>query len=69
VYAKVAIPKSAPEALTYSIPEDLESFAVPGVRVRVPLRKKTVTGVLVEITHSTNLDPNAVRPLTEGPDP
>jgi len=69
VYAKVAIPKSAPEALTYSIPEDLESFAVPGVRVRVPLRKKTVTGVLVEITHSTNLDPNAVRPLTEVLDP
>jgi len=69
VYAKVAIPKSAPETLTYSIPVDLEAFAIPGVRVRVPLRKKTVTGVLVVITHSTNLDPNTVRPLTEVLDP
>jgi len=69
VYAKVAIPKSAPEALTYSIPEDLEPFAVAGVRVRVPLRKKTVTGVLVEVTDSTDLSPSTIRPLTEVVDP
>jgi len=69
VYAKVAIPKSAPEALTYAIPEHLEPFAVPGVRVRAPLRKRSVTGVLLEINESTDLDPAAVRPLTEVLDP
>jgi len=69
VYAKVAIPKSAPEALTYSIPEDLEAFAVPGVRVRVPIRQRTATGVLVEITDTTDLAPASVRPLTEILDP
>jgi len=69
VYAKVAIPKSAPEALTYSVPDDLEAFAVPGVRVRVPLRQRTATGVLVEITDTTDLAPASVRPLTEVVDP
>jgi primosomal protein N' (replication factor Y) len=65
----VAIPKSAPHALTYSIPVGLEAFAVPGVRVRVPLRQKEVTGVLIGVTDSTELDPATVRPLAEVVDP
>jgi primosomal protein N' len=65
VYAQVAIPRSAPEALTYTIPEHLESFAVPGVRVRVPLRMKIVTGVLIAVTSRTELDIAAIRPLIE----
>ena len=69
VYAKVAIPRSAPEALTYAVPEELEVFAVPGVRVRVPLRNKTVTGVLVEVSDTTEIDIAAVRELTEVIDP
>ncbi len=69
VYARVAVPKSAPEALTYAIPEDLAPFAVPGVRVRVPLRKKIVTGVLLEVNVTTDLDPTTVRPLHEVIDP
>ena len=69
MFAKVAIPRSAPEALTYAIPEELEVFAVPGVRVRVPLRKKTVTGVLVGVSNTTDIDIAAVRELTEIIDP
>jgi primosomal protein N' (replication factor Y) len=69
VYAKVAIPKSAPEALTYAVPENLEPFAVAGVRVRVPLRKKTVTGVLVETFFTTDLDRNSIRNIAEIVDP
>jgi len=69
VFAKVAIPRSAPEALTYLIPEELEAFAVPGVRVRVPLRNKTVTGVLVKVSDSTEIDVAVVRELTEVIDP
>ncbi len=65
MFAKVAIPKSAPNALTYSVPKELESFALPGVRVRVPLRKKTVTGMLIETTDSTDLDPGSIRPIDE----
>jgi primosomal protein N' (replication factor Y) len=69
VYAKVAIPKSAPHALTYAVPADLEAFAVPGVRVRIPLRKREVTGVLIAVSDSTDLDPASVRPLAEVVDP
>ncbi len=65
VFAKVAIPKSAPDALTYSIPDDLVPFAVPGVRVRVPLRKKIVTGVLVEVSPNADIASDIVRPLHE----
>ncbi len=54
MYASVAIPRSTAEALTYSVPEGLEAFAVPGVRVRVPLRNKTVTGVLVAVSDTTD---------------
>jgi primosomal protein N' (replication factor Y) len=65
VFVKVAIPKSAPHALTYSVPRELEPFAVPGVRVRVPLRKKIVTGVLIDTRASTQLDPGSIRPIDE----
>ncbi|MCG6948543.1 MAG: primosomal protein N' [Acidobacteria bacterium] len=65
MFAKVAIPKSAPDALTYSIPDDLVPFAVPGVRVRVPLRKKIVTGVLVEVSPTADIASDIVRPLHE----
>ncbi len=69
VYAQVAIPRSAPEALTYSVPEHLVRFAVPGVRARVPLRKRTATGVIVAVSERCEIDPEAVRPLTEILDP
>jgi primosomal protein N' (replication factor Y) len=69
VFAKVAIPKSAPHALTYAVPEELKPFVVPGVRVRVPLRKKTVTGVVVEVATATDLDPAKIKKLFEVVDP
>ena len=69
MYASVAIPRSALHALTYSVPVELEGFTVPGVRVRVPLRNKTVTGVVVEVDAGTDLDPKTVRPLIEVVDP
>jgi len=69
VFAQVAIPRSAPGALTYLVPEHLEAFALPGVRVRVPLRKRVATGVIVEVSDQCDLDPEAVRPLLEILDP
>ncbi len=65
MYASVAIPRSMPEALTYAIPQHLEAFAVPGVRVRVPLRNKTVTGVLVAVSETTDIEAASLRDLTE----
>jgi primosomal protein N' (replication factor Y) (superfamily II helicase) len=65
VFVRVAVPKSAPEALTYSVPAALEPFAVPGVRVRVPLRKRRATGIVVAVEATTELPADAVRPIDE----
>jgi primosomal protein N' (replication factor Y) len=65
MFASVAIPKSAPEALTYSIPAELEDFAVVGVRVRVPLRKRFATGVITAIAETTDIDVDSLRPIEE----
>jgi primosomal protein N' (replication factor Y) len=65
MFANVAIPKSSPDALTYSVPEELESFTVPGVRVRVPLRNRHATGVVISISDTTDLPIETLRPVTE----
>jgi primosomal protein N' (replication factor Y) len=69
MFARVAIPRSTPDALTYAVPEELEPFVVPGVRVRVPLRKKKVTGVVVVVEETTDLEVKAIRPIGEVLDP
>lgn len=69
VYALVAIPKGAPEALTYRVPVDLERFACAGVRARVSLRNRQVTGMILEVSGETTLDPGIIRPLEELLDP
>ncbi len=69
MFAHVAIPRSTPDALTYEIPEDLVRFAKPGVRVRVPLRKRKVTGVVIAVSETTDLEPKSIRSLTEVLDP
>ena len=65
MFVHVAIPKSAPEPLTYGVPNDLERFAVPGVRVRVPLRKRQATGVIVAVADDTTVPTESIRPVTE----
>jgi len=69
VFAEVAIPRSSPDPLTYRVPAELERFASPGVRVRVPVRKRMATGVLVATSPDTDLDPSIVRPISEVLDP
>ena len=65
MFALVAIPRSAPEPLVYGIPPELVPYAIPGVRVRVPMRSRSVTGILVDLLPSTDLDPSTVRPMEE----
>ncbi len=65
MFALIAIPRSAPEPLVYAIPPELVPFAVPGVRVRVPMRSRSVTGILTDLLPSTDLDPSTVRPIEE----
>jgi primosomal protein N' (replication factor Y) len=55
--------------LTYSVPEHLATFATPGVRVRVPLRARSATGVIVTISETCELNPKTIRAVTEILDP
>ncbi len=69
MYARVAIPRGSPEPLTYAVPPGLVELARPGVRARVVLRNKEVTGMVVAVETSTELDPAVVKPLLEILDP
>ena len=65
MYARVALPRSAPEALVYAVPDELARLLQVGVRVRVPLRRRAATGIVVGLDKTTELDPASVRALTE----
>ena len=69
MFAQVAVPHGAPDALTYAVPGELEALTRPGVRVRVPLRRRMVTGLVVAVAPSSELDPEAIRPIAELLDP
>ena len=65
MFAHDAVPRGAPDALTYAVPEEYVGLVQPGVRVRVPLRRRMVTGLVVGTAESTPLDPRIIRPLAE----
>jgi primosomal protein N' (replication factor Y) len=44
-FAEVAVPLPLPGALTYAVPADLRALVGPGQRVRVPVGRRTLTGV------------------------
>lgn len=46
-YVAVAVPVPLPRPLTWSVPPGLEGLCVPGVRVKVPLGTRRVTGWVV----------------------
>ena len=47
-FARVVVPGPFKEPLIYGVPESLQERIVPGLRVMVPLHKRTVTGILLE---------------------
>ncbi len=47
--ARVALPLKIPRDLTYLVPDELAHRVIPGQRVRVPLKKKIVSGHVVSL--------------------
>jgi len=47
-FARVVVPGPFKEPLIYGVPESLQERIVPGLRVMVPLQKRTVTGIVLE---------------------
>ncbi len=46
---KVLLPLAIPKSYTYSVPEDLQSQIVFGIRVEIPLRRKLYSGIVVSL--------------------
>jgi len=65
VYAEVAVPRIAPDTLTYSVPDALIPFVTEGIRVRVPVRRRAATGIVVAISGQTELDPTIIKPVAD----
>ncbi len=49
-FCNVALPVPLRTTFTYSIPESLRAEVLPGSRVLVPFRKKSLVGVVIEMT-------------------
>jgi primosomal protein N' (replication factor Y) len=65
VYALVAVPRIGPDTLTYGIPKEFLVSIAPGVRVRVSVRGRKTTGIVVGLDAGTDLDPAIIRPIEE----
>jgi hypothetical protein len=48
-FGLVALPLPLAEPYTYKIPEALADRVVPGARVRVPVRRREMTGIVVAV--------------------
>jgi primosomal protein N' (replication factor Y) (superfamily II helicase) len=54
-FARVIIPSPLSQPLVYAIPDTLREGVAIGMRVSIPLRKRTVTGVVLELLETTPL--------------
>src|SRR5436309_6603278 len=63
-FADVALPIPLPDPLTYEIPPAWASQAVPGVRARVTMGRRRLTGVIVGV-HTRRPEGVATRPIEE----
>jgi primosomal protein N' (replication factor Y) len=68
-FAEVALNLAVDRTFTYRVPEPLRAVVVPGRRVRVPFRRRTVAGYCVALSDRTGLDRvlDVAGVLDEGP--
>src|SRR3989337_2106073 len=55
MYVEVVFPLPFRKAFTYRVPEDLEPYAVNGVRAVAPFGKRTLTGFIVNTSFETSV--------------
>ncbi|MGH7965668.1 MAG: replication restart helicase PriA, partial [Candidatus Binatia bacterium] len=60
----VTVPVGPQGVLTYRIPESLRSRLTPGMRVLVPVGKRKITGIITNLSPSTDLqDPEKIKDI------
>ena len=62
--ADVALPLPLPDPLTYEVPAAWDSQAVPGVRARVLMGRRRLTGLIVKV-HEHRPEGMTLRPIVE----
>ncbi|MCK5379499.1 MAG: hypothetical protein KAJ78_08840, partial [Acidobacteria bacterium] len=65
MFAHVAIPRSAPAPLVYAVPETFADAVKPGIRVRVPLRRRQTTGIVIEVSETSGIESSSIREILE----
>jgi primosomal protein N' (replication factor Y) len=63
-FADVALPVPLPDPLTYEVPPNLAPLARPGVRARVRMGKRRLTGIVVAV-HQDRPEGVTLRPVEE----
>lgn len=65
LYANIAFPLAIDQLFTYAVPPRLDAVVQPGVRVLAPFRRSTQEGVVVERIDETDLNPGAIRNISD----
>jgi primosomal protein N' (replication factor Y) (superfamily II helicase) len=60
-FALVAVPAPLKEALVYSVPENIKNRILPGARVLIPLQKRKITGIVLDIISENRRD--GIKPI------
>ena len=55
-YCRVALPRPLRQTFVYRLPEPLRGEARPGMRVRVPFRRRKIVGCIDRLAEETDLD-------------
>src|SRR5213593_4057690 len=67
-YAAVVLPVPVSRSYIYEVPETLTARVVPGARVVVPLRRRSVVGIVTESISDLPSASMAIKPIAAAPD-
>ncbi len=65
MFAEIVFPLPFRKAFTYSIPKDLQEVAKVGVRAVAPFGKRTLTGFIINLSETTQLKKNEIKPIND----
>ncbi len=64
MYAQVVFPMPFRNAFTYSVPNEFEDMVKVGVRVVVPFGKRVMTGFVIDVTETTDVE-GKIKPIRD----
>src|SRR2546426_2570596 len=67
-YAAVVLPVPVSRSYIYEVPETLTARVVPGARVVVPLRRRSVVGIVTELINQLPSAGIEIKPIAAAPD-